>query len=177
MQAINISFRKLCRTDFFLLFNWLQQPHVKQWWDPDTQWTLKLVQEKYKSYVNGYKLVNGELKSIWAYVIYADEIPVGYIQVYNVYDFPRRKALINLLQSLAAIDIYIGEKEYTGRGLASVILKSFFEHILDRQYKFVFVDPNTDNIQAIRAYEKIGFEKVGEHADTSETWMLYENKH
>jgi len=33
--------------------------HVKAWWDQDLPWTPKLIEEKYGSYIHGYKIEKG----------------------------------------------------------------------------------------------------------------------
>lgn len=54
-------------------------------------------------------MVEGERKPIKAYLIYKAYHPIGYIQFYNAYDFPREEGeLLNgLPSSLAALDFYI----------------------------------------------------------------------
>jgi RimJ/RimL family protein N-acetyltransferase len=98
-------------------------------------------------------------------------LPIGYIQIYNLYAFARAKPLIDLPKSLAAIDLFIGEKEYLGQGFAAEILKQF-----DYQnFEYILVDPDINNIAAIKTYEKAGFNKFKEHADTNEIWMIKTN--
>lgn len=109
---MKISFRCLSEADFTLLLKWLEEPHVKAWWDPEIQWTLDLIKEKYGSYVKGYKLYGNVRKSINAYIICIDEVPIGYIQLYNVYDFARSIPLTGLPDSLGAFDVFIGEKTF-----------------------------------------------------------------
>jgi hypothetical protein len=41
-----LAFRKLEETDFKMLFNWLQQPQVKEWWD-DGDDTIEKVRVHY----------------------------------------------------------------------------------------------------------------------------------
>ena len=67
---MDIHFAPLSETHFPLLLKWLEQPHVKAWWDRDISYTQALVEEKYTSYVDGYKLENGEKKTISAFIIY-----------------------------------------------------------------------------------------------------------
>jgi aminoglycoside 6'-N-acetyltransferase len=109
---MKIIFKSLCEADFTLLLKWLEAPHVKGWWDQDIQWTPELIQEKYMDCVKGYKLEHGITKPISAYIIYVDNIPIGYIQTYNPYDFERSTPLTGLPHSLAALDIFIGEEPF-----------------------------------------------------------------
>ncbi len=84
---MKITFTPLAESHFPLLLKWLEKPHVKKWWDQDVKWTSALIQGKYTDYVKGYKLDNGVPKAISAHIIYADNTPIGYIQIYNAYDF------------------------------------------------------------------------------------------
>lgn len=167
---MKIDFKPLLISDFPLLLKWQEAPHVKKWWDRNITCTAELVKEKYSSYTQGYKLEKGERKPISAFIIYLKDEPIGYIQIYNAYDFPRSKPLDHLPRSLGAIDFYIGEEEHLAQGIGATILKTF-----DYQgFDYILVDPDIDNIAAIKTYEKAGFKKIEEHLDTNEVWMIKE---
>ncbi len=169
---MEISFKPLLESHFPLLLKWLEKPHVKTWWDPDILWTEEQIRNKYRSYVQGYKLENGVVKTIHAFIIEADDHPIGYIQVYNAYDFPRSSPLSDLPEYLAAFDILIGDQEYLSKGIGSLALTLFWGTFFKGNYQAVFADPDRRNIAAIRAYEKAGFKKMKENPATNETWML-----
>ena len=76
---MNITFTSLTESHFPLLLKWLETTHVKLWWDQDVKWTPELIQEKYGSYVKGYKLapkrycersdtIQGNTKSLRAFI-------------------------------------------------------------------------------------------------------------
>lgn len=169
---MNITFTPLSASHFPLMLKWLESPHVKKWWDRDLVYTRELVEEKYGSYVKGYKQVGGTPKRISAYIICADNQPIGYIQIYRFSDFPRNKMPHNLPENLGGFDIFIGEEEYTGKGLGSEVVTKFLK-LYGREYSCIFADPDLGNIAAIKAYEKAGFKKVSEQKDSNEVWMLY----
>lgn len=169
---MTISFERLQESHFPQLLRWLEKPHVKKWWDQDVAYTIDLVREKYSSYIKGYKLEGENQKSIHAFIIYNNQRAVGYIQIYNAYDFPRRKPLSDLPAKLGAIDIFIGEKDLLGRGLGSVAISDFLKLDETRQYCHIFVDPDSKNIAAIKCYEKVGFKRVALHKDSGEVWMI-----
>lgn len=165
---MNISFASLSKSHFPLLLKWLEEPHVKLRWDRDINYTETLVKEKYASYVDGYKLENGVKKAISCYIIYVDDNPIGYIQIYNAYDFARKAPLIDLPESLAAIDFFIGDADYIGKNIGAEVLKVF-----DYQgYKNILVDLSLDNIAAIKTYEKAGFKRIREQTNSNEILML-----
>lgn len=157
---MNVTFESLHEKHLPLLLKWLQTPHVKEWWDKDVLWTIELVQKKYGTYTQGYKLENGAKKSINGFIIVLNDREVGYIQLYNAYDFPREDdiQLDELPKSLAAIDIFIGEESYLGKRLSFLIMDQFLKTYVDPSYEACFVDPDSANIAAIRAYQKVGFE-------------------
>lgn len=104
---MNITFEPLKEEHLPLLLRWLQAPHVKKWWDQNIVYTLDSVKSKYGFYIQGYKQVNGVNKLMRAYIITIEQVPVGYIQMYNAYDFPRNKTLFALPEKLGAFDIFI----------------------------------------------------------------------
>lgn len=160
---MKINFIALTYSDFPLLLKWLGTPHVKAWYDQEITHTEKSITEKYSSYVNNSK--------ISSFIIYVEDKPVGYIQTYNAYDFLKGKPLANLPQSLGAIDFYIGEEGYLGQGIGAKILKAFDY----KKFDYILVDPDKDNIAAIKTYERCGFKKIKEYLDTNEIWMIKEN--
>jgi RimJ/RimL family protein N-acetyltransferase len=170
---MNINFIPLSESHFPLLLKWLEAPHVKAWWDQDVYWTLELIQRKYSDYVKGYRLNNGTAKPINAYIICVNEKPVGYFQIYNAYDFPRTKPLIDLPENLAAFDVLIGETDYLKHGVGSKAIIEFLNQYA-HFYTHVFVDPDSANIAAIRFYEKAGFKKTQQQPSTDEIWMIRE---
>lgn len=168
---MKITFTPLAKSHFPLLLKWLETPHVKTWWDQDVEWTPELIQEKYTNYVEGYKREFGIAKTIKAYIICVDRVPIGYIQIYNAYDFARSKLLTDLPSNLAAFDVLIGEESYLKQGLGSQAIEQFLkEH--GNSYTHVFADPKNTNLAAIRAYEKAGFKKIIEQPDVRELWMI-----
>jgi aminoglycoside 6'-N-acetyltransferase len=168
---MNIAFKPLNESHFPLLLKWLESPHVKKWWDQDVTYTIELVREKYSSYVKGYKLEGSAQKPIQAFIIYSDQNPVGYIQIYNAYDFPRSKPLLGLPENLGAFDIFIGEAAALQQGLGSKAILEFLR-LHGNQYSYIFADPDINNLSAIKCYEKAGFKMVSEQQDTKEVWML-----
>jgi aminoglycoside 6'-N-acetyltransferase len=168
---MTITFEPLNESHFSLLLKWLEAPHVKKWWDQDVAYTMDLVREKYSSYIKGYKLVDGQQKPIQGFIIYNNQNPIGYIQIYNAYDFPRSKTLSGLPANLGAFDIFIAEESALQQGLGSKAILEFLK-LHGSQYSHMFADPDSSNIPAIKCYEKAGFKMVSEQKDTKEVWMI-----
>ncbi len=155
-------FCNLNSSHFPLLLKWLNAPHVKRWWDQDVNWTSKLITKKYTPYTQGFKILGDIKKPMHAFVIQIDQTPVGYVQYYNKYDFPPQQgySLDGLPGSLAAIDFYIGEKDYLGKGIGTKVLKAFLQEYVFKGFQNCFVDPDSNNQIAIRTYEKVGFKII-----------------
>lgn len=167
-------FKPLQSNHFPLLLKWLEAPHVKAWWDQNIEWTPELIEEKYGTYTEGYKVENGVRKPIHAYIVCVDNTDIGYIQFYNAHDFSRETsiALETLPNSLVALDIFIGDELFVGKGMGSVIMEKFLKEYIDPYYDVVFVDPDTANIQAIKAYKKAGFKEIQKTQGGAVTGML-----
>lgn len=167
---MNLTFDPLNSSHYPLLLKWLKTLHVKTWWDDHIIWTLELIEKKYSSYVAGNNLIK-------AYVIFMKDKPIGYIQYYNKHDFPREHDYaIELPISCAAIDWYIGEPDFVGRGIGTAALELFLDKYVFVTFENVFVDPDTPNVAAIRAYEKAGFKRIPQIHSGEITLMIKENK-
>ncbi len=168
-----ITFSPLKASHFSYMLKWLETPHVKKWWDQDIIYTMDLVKEKYGSYVDGYKQVNGSNRSIHAYIVNLEQEPVGYIQIYNANDFSRSKPLSGLPKNLGSIDLFIGEEKYLRQNIGSMSIEQFLNKH-GTGYSHIFVDPDSNNTSAIKCYKKAGFYIYSKQQDTNETWMLKE---
>lgn len=182
-EIYNFCFKPLVKRHLPLLLKWLNSPHVQEFWDTGTVWTKEMIDAKYGSYVEGYKLINGKKLPIDAFIIYHNNYPIGYIQVYNAAKFPRYGYDVSeVLQGtpygdahLAALDIFIAEADLIGKGIGSSAMKQFLHEIVWHNFDGCLVDPVKINARAIRAYEKAGFVKVTETPDQKMAIMIVTN--
>ena len=164
----NIIFLPLQKEHFHLLLKWLETSHVKKWWDQNIKWTSELIKKKYSNYIKGFKYLELATqvikKPMHAFIINFDNINIGYIQYYNKHDFPPEQNYdtSKLPESCAAIDWYIGEIDYTNKGIGSEALNIFFNKVISKSFENAFVDSDTTNTHAIHVYEKVGFKKINE---------------
>jgi aminoglycoside 6'-N-acetyltransferase len=174
LYLMHITFTKLQKEHFILLLQWLYEPHVRAWWDKNVAWTDELIEKKYIPYTKGYKILGNIKKPIHAFIIQVEDVPVGYIQYYNKYDFPPEQGyeVEGLSDSLAAIDFYIGEKEYLGKGIGAEAIQLFLKEYVFKKFDACFVDPDTANKAAISTYEKAGFSLVKEMPELAVMWMV-----
>jgi aminoglycoside 6'-N-acetyltransferase len=166
----NITFKALKEEHFLLLLKWLETPHVKKWWDADINWTPELIEKKYSNISKRLKLKTQIIeKPIHAFIINCDGVDIGYIQYYNKHDFLPEQGYdtSELPESCAAIDWYIGELDYVGKGIGPQALNIFLNEFVFKVSENAFVDPDTANVRAIRVYEKVGFKKIRESNGTT----------
>jgi aminoglycoside 6'-N-acetyltransferase len=169
----SLNFIPLSQSHFYLLYKWINTPHVTSWWGENKLWPISAIEEKYLSYTNNCKEIDGVKKPIYAFIINYQTQHIGYIQYYDAYDFPREQGYVleNLPKNLAAIDIYIGEENYLGKGFGHLALEKFLEQYIWPKYDACFVDVDPQNTQAIFAYKKAGFQII-KTLDDGTIWML-----
>jgi|GEM_PF-362343 len=158
----DFSFTPISMEHIDMLHKWMHEPHVCQWWGEGKSWSLNDIKEKYIPYTLGYKIQQEQKKPISSFVIKLEDRPIGFIQFYNAFDFPREGFLVNDVwkdhkQSLAAIDFYIGEADCIGMGLGAKALQAFLKNQVFNQFDACLVDPDKNNKAAIKAYAKAGF--------------------
>lgn len=62
-----------------------------------------------------------------------------------------------------ALDIWIGAPADRGRGLGAELMRLALDRCFERHgARSVMIDPRVTNVRAIRFYERLGFESVGE---------------
>ncbi len=168
-----ITFKPLAREHFSLMQKWINTPHVNQWWGNNGEWKKSDIAQKYEPRLDGFQLVNGQEKPIFGFIIYCALQPIGFIQIYNAYDFPREGyELTNLPSSLGAIDFFIGEEAYLHKGLGTVSIIEFIHQYVWKHFDHCFVDPDSGNKAALKCYQKAGFRPVKELTKQAVVWML-----
>lgn len=149
---MKFTFRLLNRLDFPLFATWLGKQHIQRWWHE--QATVKHVEEKYGPSVDGTAKTT-------IYIIEADTIPIGMIQIYWLRDYPDHVESVKMSEAVG-IDLFIGDPRYVGKGYGSVIISTFVNNIVKDEYSkavAVIADPSIDNFVSVRTFEKTGFKK------------------
>ncbi len=169
-----ISFTPLHHKHFPLLHQWMNTPHVIKWWGENRSWSLEDITKKYETYVLGYKIIDQLKAPIFGFIIRINNAPVGYIQYYNAYDFPREQGykLKNLPKSMTAIDLYIGDVNFIGKGYGEKIINHFLTEYVWRSFDSCMVDPDLDNLDAVRTYEKCSFKAIDKITEANSLLML-----
>ncbi len=147
-----ITFRPLRSEDLPLLVEWLTRPHVVEWFGPpDSIDDLRR------------ECLDDQPESrVRAYVAFADDRPIGFIQSYVAFNagggwWPDERD-----PGARGIDQFLAEESLLGRGLGTAMIRAFVEQLFsDPAVTKVQTDPSPANARAIRACEKAGFERLG----------------
>jgi len=140
------QFRTVSTQDLPLLREWLERPHVREWWgDPD----------------RGLRTIVDHIgdPAIEVFLVHHGDAPIGYIQSWDPHaeaDHPCRDQPLGT----RGIDQFIGELDLIGRGHGSAFIRMFAERLFDAGSPRVVTDPNPRNARAIRAYTKAGFRPI-----------------
>ncbi|MDQ3076451.1 MAG: acetyltransferase [bacterium] len=159
MEESLITFRRLQKSDLNLMFIWLNEAHVHKWWGQDGT-SQEEITEQYIQVINGKEPTRG-------FIISYNEKPIGYIQTYTINDYPEYVEQLDL-KDLAGMDIFIGDKDFTGKGLGAKIIKKFTKDIVFPMFQDVsgcIADPATLNSASIGAFQKAGFEYLKDSYD------------
>jgi aminoglycoside 6'-N-acetyltransferase len=137
--------------DTDLLITWHSDPDVARYWD-DEHFTREQMLERLRR------------PQVEAFVVEADGLPIGYLQVWQEGD-------------AGGIDMFLvpGAR---GRGLGPDAARAVARHLRDeRGWRRVTVDPYLWNDSAIRAWRRAGFRDLDEHEPDEEhtaRWLLME---
>lgn len=151
VDLTKITFKRLDDKDLPLIYRWLNQDFVYQWFGKE-KLSFDQVRNKYLPRIR--REVPTE-----PYLILYNMLPIGYVQMYLIDDHKEYASFLNLREKAAGFDIYIGEKNYLHRGLGPEIMRIFLRDCLFQVFKVstCVVGPEPKNEAAIRAYKKAGF--------------------
>ncbi|MFT4059793.1 MAG: GNAT family N-acetyltransferase [Legionella sp.] len=152
-DAIKIDFRSITFSDIPLMFQWFNTPHVQKFYSLRS-WTEEEVLAKLAPYICGDKPVSG-------FIISLDENPIGYLQSYQVSDYPwpNQNLAEEIVRSAMGMDLFIGNEGLLGKGLGQQIIRTFIEAHVCPQYRYCIVDPDLRNVRAIQCYRKLKFKE------------------
>jgi len=148
-----IKFKQLSSDDVQIMHQWFNLPHVQEYYSLRS-WTKDEVLHKLEPYITGEKPISG-------FLIKIDDKAIGYIQTYKVFDFPwDNQDLPNeIIKNSAGIDLFIGDAAFLGKGYGYKIIEQFLAKNIWPEFNYCIVDPQIDNVPAIRCYEKLGFKQ------------------
>jgi aminoglycoside 6'-N-acetyltransferase len=169
----SINFKPLTESDLPLLHDWFQKPHIKKWYARGVQYTFDMIKEKYLP-----RILNSSL--IPNFIVYADNVPIGYIQLYclknslpdGVIDYNHPLFDNSDPNEMAGIDLFIADENYLKKGYASVALENFIKEYIQGKFTLVVTDPLKSNKNAIQFFENNKFKKFKQHNNDSATELM-----
>ena len=158
-------FRPLRIEDLPLLHEWLNRPHVAEWWGHPL--SLDEVERDYIPSISGsihhhcYIALDGGRK-------------IGFIQSYDPTGWHHEGWWLDENDpTVKGIDQFIASSEELGRGLGTRMVREFVAQLLeDPTVSRVQTDPAPTNSRAIRCYEKAGFRAAREVETPDGTALL-----
>lgn len=150
---MSFDYQPVLKSDLPLIYGWLARPHIAEWIHGDgLQNTL-----------NGLKnFVEGQPTAGAYWVAHLNETPFAFlISSKRDINEPELAAISLAGNCTVGLDIFIGDVNMTGKGFGALLIKDFLLTNFPNATDFV-IDPEATNSRAIRAYEKVGFQIVGE---------------
>lgn len=155
----NVILRPASISDLALLRRWDEEPHVTES-DPndDWEWEKELLHEP-----------------PWREQLMAeaDGVPIGFIQIID----PREEESHywgDAAPNLRAIDIWIGEEAYVGRGFGTVMMRMAIERCFaSPEVEAILIDPLESNVRARKFYQRFGFVEVGPRRFGDDDCIVY----
>lgn len=156
----NIQLRPAGIQDLALLQHWDTQPHV---WDsdPDDAWNWP---EELNHYPEWREQLIAEL----------DGRPIGFIQIIDPL-LEESHYWGEVPANLRAIDIWIGEADDLNKGYGTEMMTQALDRCFSHpEVSAVLIDPLESNTQAIRFYERLGFEFVEARTFDEDDCLVYQ---
>jgi RimJ/RimL family protein N-acetyltransferase len=148
------TFKPLAAPDLPLLHEWVQRPHVAEWWHAPT--TLAEIERHYLPRTIGES-------STRVFIAALDGDPVGFIQSYVVMGSGDGWWEDETDPGARGIDQFLANQHQLGQGLGSAMVRAFVARLFeDRAVTTVQTDPSPRNERAIRCYRRAGFVSIGE---------------
>jgi RimJ/RimL family protein N-acetyltransferase len=136
-------------SDLPMLHEWLQRPHVAQWWGEPRD--LRELERDYLPRVH-------EQSTTRAYIALRNDEPFGFIQSYVVMGSGDGWWEDETDPGARGIDQFLANADDLAHGLGSAMVAEFVRLLfLDAAVSKVQTDPSLDNERAIRSYRKAGF--------------------
>jgi len=164
-KIMSVTFEKATSIHKQIIFSWLAEPHVQEFWDNTQDHKDDLL-----NFMNGRKKLSS----------YADGKYIYWVAKDNGHPF----AMLMTIRALSADDLdgiklenlsktgnsygieyMIGDRNYLGKGYGAKTLSEFvdfFRTKIDTEADTFLIDPTIDNSRAKHVYMKAGFEHVGD---------------
>ncbi len=160
-----ISYRPLVEADLPLMTDWLNQVHLRAFYQRDPT-TAAEVAAKYGPRIRGEAPAHCSLALM-------DGAPFGYLQCYRVADWADWREAIGVEHGVA-IDLFIGEPGLIGRGIGRRMLDGFVKVALGRypDERLCWIAHELENHAARQCSTAAGFSPVKTFLDDGRASIL-----
>ncbi|MCP2014122.1 aminoglycoside 6'-N-acetyltransferase [Deinococcus sp. HSC-46F16] len=147
-MTVTISFERLTEAHLPLLTRWLQAPHVRVFWDDG---------ERDEGAVRAHYFEPG--RDVPGFVFRVEGREAGFIQRERITPDNEFWPWAAPEGETWGVDLLIGEPDLTGRGLGPTVIRAFLDALRAERpaLRRVLIDPDPDNVRAVRAYARVGF--------------------
>ncbi len=165
----SVALRLMTTADLPMLHEWLNRPHVVEWWGgDDARPPLADVVEHYTPRIQAEEAVT-------PYIAMHGGEPIGYAQCYVVLGSGDGWWEDETDPGVRGIDQFLGNPRQLNKGLGTKLVRALAERLFsDPTVTKIKTDPAPDNHRAIRCYEKAGFvqQKLIETPDGQAVYMV-----
>ncbi|MFZ2586980.1 MAG: GNAT family N-acetyltransferase, partial [Alphaproteobacteria bacterium] len=147
-----ITFRKFELGDMEMLHGWLNQSHMREFYQKKPI-SLEEVTQKYSCRALNQTPTH-------THIVQHQGKSIGKIQCYKLSDYPDFSNQIGVSDG-ASVDLFIGDPSYLGRGLGRIFLKQYVEDIVFPLFHDIskcYIVHEIGNIGALKASKAAGFE-------------------
>lgn len=138
LYGTTVTLRPVTSGDIPRLTEILSEPEVAQWWP------------RYDE-----KRVRGELVDSDDIVAFGIEVAAELVGCAQYHEEPAHE------YRYATMDLFL-DPRWHGKGLGTDAIRTLARHLVfDKSHHRLAIDPATDNVKAIRAFQRVGFKPVG----------------
>jgi AacA4 family aminoglycoside N(6')-acetyltransferase len=169
MSENPIKLRLMTEHDLPILHDWLNRPHIVEWWGGEAE--RPTLDEILKHYL---PRVLAE-ESVTPYIAMLDGEPIGYAQSYVALGSGGGWWEDEIDPGVRGIDQSLANPEQLNKGIGTKLVRALVEQLFsDPSVTKVQTDPDPNNYRAIRCYEKAGFvqQRVITTPDGSAMYMV-----
>ena len=164
---MKISFEKASPSHIDIIFHWLAEPHMMEFWD-----NTQAHKDDILNFIHGQKQHYFEGTTHY-WIGLNDNIPYAFVLsdiLKSEQDLPDiYREYLSLSGHTISLDFGIGNKDFLGKGLGAKTLcafMDFYQNHIDPLADTFCIDPDKNNPRAKHVYKKAGFEEVGNYSPT-----------
>lgn len=162
----SIIFTQASKTDQQVIFSWLAEPHVQEFWDNTEAHKQDII-----NFIEGRQTPSPYANGEYVYWIASqNETPFALFMTIQEKDpnqlEPIKRPFLSKTGNTYTLEYMIGHPDFFGKGLGAITLSAFVTFFLksvDTRADTFFIDPSIQNTRAKHVYEKAGFQHIDDY--------------